>query len=77
VRDDLEPEDVLFLITAAGHAQPCQLDIPDLWRRYLGVILDGMRPAAATVLPGPAPSLPAIESALEAAATRPRRPTPG
>jgi AcrR family transcriptional regulator len=77
VRADLEPEDILFLITAAGHAQPCQLDIPDLWRRYLGVILDGMRPASATPLPGPAPSLAAIESALEAAAARPRRPSPG
>lgn len=73
VRDDLTPEDVLFLITAAGHAQPCQIELPDLWRRYLAVILDGMRPGAASPLPGPAPSLPEIESALEGAATRARR----
>jgi AcrR family transcriptional regulator len=73
VREDLEPVDVLFLVTAAGHAQPCQLQIPDLWRRYLGVILDGMRPAAATALSAPAPSLPEMEAALEAATARARR----
>jgi AcrR family transcriptional regulator len=77
VRGDLDPVDVLFLITAAGHAQPCQLQIPDLWRRYLGVILDGMRPAAATGLPAPAPSLPEIEAALEAATARARGSSPG
>jgi len=68
VRGDLTPEDVLFLITAAGHAQPCQIDIPDLWRRYLGVILDGMRPGSATPLPGTSPSADEMESALQAAA---------
>lgn len=70
VRDDLRPEDVLFLVTAAGHAQPCHLGIPDLWRRYLGVILDGMRPEGASALPGAAPSLAELEAALEAAAGR-------
>lgn len=73
VRDDLVPVDVLFLVTAAGHAQPCQLQIPDLWRRYLGVILDGMRPVAASELSGPAPSLAEVDSALEAATARARR----
>lgn len=73
VRDDLEPEDVIFLITAAGHAQPCQLRVPDLWRRYLAVILDGMRPAAASPLPGPAPTRSEIEAALGEASARARR----
>ena len=50
VRDDLTPEDVLFLISAVGKSSPCHFEIPDLWRRYLGVILDGMRPDAATPL---------------------------
>ncbi|MGE4178166.1 MAG: TetR/AcrR family transcriptional regulator [Thermoleophilia bacterium] len=68
VRDDLRPEDVLFLITAAGQSQPCTVDIPGLWRRYLAVILDGMRPGAATPLPVPAPSYAEVEAALEAAA---------
>lgn len=70
VRDDLRPEDVLFLISAAGHAQPCRPGIPDPWWRYLGVVLDGMRPASASPLPGAAPSPTDIDAALEAAARR-------
>ena len=65
VRADLEPMDVFFLITAAGHSSPCHFEITDLWRRYLGVILDGMRPAGASALsPGP-PSLAEFEAAIE------------
>ena len=67
VREDLEPQDMIFLITAAGRASPCRLEIGDLWRRYLGVILDGMRPFAARPLPVPAPGVDEVESALEAA----------
>jgi AcrR family transcriptional regulator len=64
VRDDLEPIDVFFLITAAGHASPCHFDIPDLWRRYLGVVLDGMRPAGASPLSPPAPTVAEFEAAI-------------
>jgi AcrR family transcriptional regulator len=64
VRDDLQPIDVFFLITAAGHVSPCHFDIPDLWRRYLGVILDGMRPEGASELSPDAPSVTAFEAAL-------------
>jgi AcrR family transcriptional regulator len=70
VRDDLEPEDVLFLATAASHASPCRLDLPELWRRYLGVILDGMRPEGSSPLSPPAPRLADLDEALEAAAGR-------
>jgi AcrR family transcriptional regulator len=70
VREDLEPEDVLFLVTAASHASPCSLDLPDLWRRYLGVILDGMRPEGASALSPPAPRMTDLDEALEAAASR-------
>lgn len=69
VRDDLEPQDVLFLITAAGRAGPCRIDL-GLSRRYLGVILDGMRPAAATPLDPPAPSLSELDAALADLAER-------
>jgi AcrR family transcriptional regulator len=68
VRDDLEPQDVMFLISAAGHAGPCRIDLPGLSGRYLGVILDGMRPEGATPLAPPAPSLAEIDAALEALA---------
>jgi len=70
VRADLEPEDVLFLISALGQSSPCRFAIPDLWRRYLGVILDGMRPVAASPLAPPAPTMAEVEVALAAAAAR-------
>jgi AcrR family transcriptional regulator len=69
-RADLEPQDVLFLVTAAGHSAPCRIDLPDVWKRYLGVILDGMRPEGASPLPAPAPTLRKLDDALEAAARR-------
>ena len=64
VRDDLEAIDVFFLITAAGHASPCHFHIPDLWRRYLGVVLDGMRPGGSSPLSPPAPTLAEFEAAI-------------
>jgi AcrR family transcriptional regulator len=60
MRADLAAEDLPFLISAVGGATgkcaTCGLP-PDLWRRYLGVVLDGIRPAAASVLPVPAPTM--------------------
>jgi AcrR family transcriptional regulator len=56
VRDDLTGPDLAFLLTAAGAAieMPFPGLRPDIWRRYLGVILDGIRPEGATRLrPGP------------------------
>lgn len=61
VRDDLRAEDVPFLLSAVGGATgKCHAGAetsPDLWRRYLGIVLDGMRPEGATRLPVPAPTL--------------------
>lgn len=54
VREDLAAEDVLCLVCAAANAGCAQLNRSDLGERYLGVILDGMRPVGATPLaPGP------------------------
>lgn len=58
VRDDLTAPD-LALLTAGG-AAVAGIAFPglreDLWQRYAGVILDGMRPEGATKLrPGPPP----------------------
>lgn len=69
VRADLAPEDVFFLIAAAANAQPCRFQIPGLWRRYLGVVLDGMRPEGASPLTPGAPALCEIEDAFEVAST--------
>lgn len=40
---------------------------PDLWRRYLAVLLDGLRAGSPTPLPGPAPSHEDIDTAMRAA----------
>jgi AcrR family transcriptional regulator len=57
VRPDITGTDVFVLICAPVHAagflpQPA----PDMWRRYLGIIFDGLRPEGANPLPLPAPS---------------------
>ena len=46
VRRDIDGDDVPMLISSAINAA-LQLPSgsPDLWRRYLGVVLDGLRPA--------------------------------
>lgn len=60
VRDDLRPEDVPFLLCAVGGVtgkSGASTTSPDLWRRYLGIVLDGMRPEGASPLPVRAPTL--------------------
>jgi hypothetical protein len=67
VREDVVAEDVPRLMCAAvGAVGPMNAAFPDLWRRYLGVILDGLRPDAATQLDEPAASLAALNEAAEA-----------
>ncbi|WP_197356530.1 TetR/AcrR family transcriptional regulator, partial [Streptomyces clavuligerus] len=52
VRDDVTGVDIVLLQTAASQAVLSIADgSPELWDRYLGVILDGLRPAAARALP--------------------------
>jgi hypothetical protein len=58
VRDDLTGPDLALLTAAASAVSGIAFPglRPDLWRRYLGVILDGIRPEGATKLrPGPPP----------------------
>lgn len=65
VRADVEPEDMPALVQAAGHAiSPLKGLPPDMYRRYLGVILDGLRPGGATALHPPAPTLDEIDCAI-------------
>lgn len=65
VREDLSPQDLSFLIGAASYSVTVPLPglRDDLWKRYLGVILDGMRPEAATTLRPAAPARRLIEGA--------------
>jgi AcrR family transcriptional regulator len=58
VREDLTGTDLALLTAAASAVSGIAFPglRPDLWRRYLGVILDGIRPEGATKLrPGPPP----------------------
>lgn len=55
VRDDVIAEDLMALSCGLASSQCPELERPDLVERYLGVVLDGLRPEAATTLsPGPA-----------------------
>lgn len=62
VRRDIEHQDIPVLIQAAARAgcvmPSCE---PELSRRYLAIMLDGLRPAAATPLPVCAPDIEDLE----------------
>jgi AcrR family transcriptional regulator len=64
LRDDIAGQDLMFLMAAV--ASLAELPFPglraDLWKRYLGIFLDGLRPAAATKLRPGAPSRKLIET---------------
>ncbi|TRW81447.1 TetR/AcrR family transcriptional regulator [Mycolicibacterium sp. 018/SC-01/001] len=59
IRDDITEADVFLLMCAPVHAVENVPDpSPTLWRRYLAIIFDGLRPQGAHPLPHPAPVLP-------------------
>ena len=54
LRPDFTPEDVPLLFWSSGRVAQMTSDVvPELWRRYLGLLLDGLRASAATPLPHP------------------------
>ncbi|MCF7549359.1 TetR/AcrR family transcriptional regulator [Pseudonocardia sp. WMMC193] len=59
LRPDVTGTDVFLLVCAPVHAAGFHpRPESDLWRRYLGVIFDGLRREGATPLPRPAPPWP-------------------
>ncbi len=64
LRDDVAGQDLMFLMSAV--ASLAGLPFPglraDLWKRYLGIFLDGLRPEGATKLRPAAPSRKLIEA---------------
>ncbi len=64
LRDDIAGQDLMFLMGAAASIGevPFQGLRADLWKRYLGVILDGLRPGCATKLRPGAPPRKLIEN---------------
>jgi AcrR family transcriptional regulator len=52
LRPDFTPEDMPLVFMPAGRVLDAAEDVaPDLWRRFLGLLLDGLRADAATPLP--------------------------
>ena len=59
VRDDVTGADVVLLMCAPNYIASYVPDAsPDLWRRYLAIIFDGLRPDGAHPLPQPPPPAP-------------------
>jgi AcrR family transcriptional regulator len=59
IRSDVTGTDVFLLMCAPVHVMDGLPDPPpDLWRRYLAIIFDGLRPEGASPLPVPEPELP-------------------
>jgi AcrR family transcriptional regulator len=59
VRADITGTDVILLMCAPNYVTSYLPDAaPDLWRRYLAIIFDGLRPEGAHPLPHPPPVVP-------------------
>jgi AcrR family transcriptional regulator len=59
IRSDITTTDVFLLMCAPVHVVENLSNPPaGLWRRYLAIIFDGLRPEGAHPLPEPAPSFP-------------------
>jgi AcrR family transcriptional regulator len=67
LRADATPEDAPLIMMMIGLIIDRTREVePELWRRYLGLVLDGLRPArdGATALPAPALGEPALETVM-------------
>ncbi|WP_134072824.1 TetR/AcrR family transcriptional regulator [Mycobacteroides salmoniphilum] len=69
IRADAQPEDVGAILTMLGPVYPMGTQA---WRRYLTLMLDGLRAVDASPLPAPAPRLSSLDDLT--AANRDRRP---
>ena len=63
LRDDITRQDLMFLMVAVASVGEVPFDglRPDLWKRYLGIVLDGLRPGNTSKLRPPAPPRRLIE----------------
>jgi AcrR family transcriptional regulator len=75
LRPDIEPADLPLLQLILGAVIDCARDVePELWRRYLEIMLRGLRaePPAPQPLPRPAPALAQAQRILETYRPPPR-----
>jgi AcrR family transcriptional regulator len=71
LRTDLAPTDITVLLWQLGRVvDTTGAYAPELWRRYLALALDGLRPGAARSLPHPPLSHAEIDAAMIATARR-------
>lgn len=57
VREDVEASDLSVIVAMLAEAISITSSVdPEMWRRYLTLLLDGLRPLSATTLPGRAPT---------------------
>ncbi|GAA2404769.1 helix-turn-helix domain-containing protein [Streptomyces glaucosporus] len=65
VRRDVTAEDLLFALAALGRVVPASAAVvPGSWRRYLALLLDGLRAEAARPLPAPPLTFGQLEEVL-------------
>ena len=80
LREDFQPADIKLIVFMLASLADCTAAGPDLWRRYLGMLLDGLRRSRETTsgLPVAAPDPHEIEAAMQAQGRRssPRRRPP-
>jgi AcrR family transcriptional regulator len=79
IRDDVVAEDILLLETAARQAGEALGGVaPELWRRYLDIVVDGLRTEGAHPLSHPAPTdaqFDAVKVSRASAGSPPSAPT--
>jgi len=75
VRSDLKPTDIPFIVFVLTEAAQFARQIsPEIWRRYLTLVIDGLRPEREGVTPLPVPALlpEEFETAMRQSAPRHR-----
>jgi AcrR family transcriptional regulator len=74
VRDDLRPTDIPFIIFVLTEATMLARQArPDIWRRYLAILIDGLRPHREGLTPLPVPALLPEEMETSMRDSAPRR----
>ena len=67
VRADAAPQDIAAIFAFLGPAFEMSRTVaPDLWRRYLTLMLDGLRATGRPPLPAPAPPVEALQTIMKA-----------
>jgi AcrR family transcriptional regulator len=65
IRPDAAPQDIAAIFSLLGPAFEMSHATPDLWRRYLALILDGLRATDRPDLPQPPPPLTELDTILK------------